>query len=150
YEDPRGQSVRLGTDYYTVVGVVGQRATSSKVEGSGSLSGGQDFNRDVYIPLNTGKLRFGERIISSRAGTMEAEETQLTQITIQVHTIEQVQPSAPIIEAAVKNFHQKIDYEMIVPYDLLLEAQRTARQFSIILGTIASISLLVGGIGIMN
>ena len=57
------------------------RAGSAAIGGSMS---GQDFNKDVYIPLNTCKLRFGDRIISSRAGSIEAEETQLTQITVQV------------------------------------------------------------------
>jgi putative ABC transport system permease protein len=141
--------VKLGSDYYTIVGVTKARASSAAI--GGSLSG-QDFNKDVYIPLSTCKLRFGERIISSRAGSQEAEETQLSQVTVQVGSIEEVRPSHPIIEAAVKTpYHiQKKDVDIIVPYELLLEAQRTARQFSIILGTIAGISLLVGGIGIMN
>ncbi len=81
YEDPRGQSIKLGTDYYTVVGVTKKRDSSAGIGGSIAA---QDFNKDVYIPLNTCKLRFGERIINSRSGSMEAEETQLTQITLQV------------------------------------------------------------------
>jgi putative ABC transport system permease protein len=150
-DDPIGKSVKLGSDYYTVVGVTKRRASSAAI--GGSLSG-QDFNKDVYIPLTTCKLRFGERIINSRAGSQEAEETQLSQITLQVGSIPEVRPTHPIIEAAVKPPGQthaiKKDVDIIVPYELLLEAQRTARQFSIILGTIAAISLLVGGIGIMN
>ena len=147
YEDPIGESVKLGSDYYTVIGVTKERAQSAGI--GGSLSA-QDFNKDVYIPLNTCKLRFGERLVDARAGSFSIEETQLSQITLQVHTIEQVRPSAPIIEAAVTRWHPKKDVTMVVPYDLLMQAQATARQFSIILGTIASISLLVGGIGIMN
>ena len=86
-----------------------------------------------------------------RSGSFEAEETQLTQITVQVGSIDEVRPTHPVIAGALKPWHnQKKDVDIIVPYELLLEAQRTARQFSIILGTIASISLLVGGIGIMN
>ncbi len=147
YEDPMGQSVKLGTDYYTVVGVTKERASTGAVGGSFS---GQDFNKDVYIPLNTCRLRFGERIMNSRTGSREFEETQLSQITLQVGSIPEVRPSVPIIHGAVVPWHPKKDVTKIVPYDLLIEAQRTARQFSIILGTIASISLLVGGIGIMN
>ena len=146
-DDPIGQSIKVGADYYTVIGVTRNRAASAAI--GGSLSG-QDFNKDVYIPLTTCRLRFGDKILNSRAGSMEAEETQLSQITLQVGSIEEVQPSHPIIEAAVKPWHPKKDVDIIVPYELLLEAQRTARQFSIILGTIAGISLLVGGIGIMN
>src|SRR3954453_16522888 len=147
FEDPIGRSIKLGTDYYTVVGVTKERASTAGI--GGSLAA-QDFNKDVYIPLNTCKLRFGERIMNSRAGSREFEETQLSQITLQVGSIPEVTPSVPIIDAAIKPYHPKKDVTMVVPYDLLLEAQRTARQFSIILGTIASISLLVGGIGIMN
>ena len=128
------------------------RASSAAI--GGSLSG-QDFNKDVYIPLTTCKLRFGERIMNSRAGSMEFEETQLSQITLQVGSIQEVRPSSPVIEAAIKGppekpYHPKKDVDIVIPYELLVEAQRTARQFSIILGTIAGISLLVGGIGIMN
>ena len=147
YENPLNQSIKLGTDYYTVVGVTAKRASSAGI--GGSLAA-QDFNRDVYIPLNTCKLRFGEKIVDSRSGSMQAEETQLTQITIQVNSINEVQPTVPLIQACYERYHPKKDVEMTVPYDLLLEAQRQARQFSIILGTIAAISLLVGGIGIMN
>src|SRR4051794_21751021 len=147
FEDPIAQSIKLGPDYYTVVGVTKDRTSTAGI--GGSLSS-QDFNKDVYIPLNTCKLRFGERLMNSRAGSMEFEETQLSQITLQVGTIEEVSPSVPIIDAAIRPYHPKKDVTMVVPYDLLLQAQRTARQFSIILGTIAAISLLVGGIGIMN
>jgi putative ABC transport system permease protein len=147
YENPLLQSVKIGSDYYTVVGVTAKRASSAGI--GGSLAA-QDFNKDVYIPLNTCKLRFGERIINSRSGSMEAEETQLTQITIQVGSLEEVLPTVPLIKGAYEPYHPRKDVEMTVPYDLLLQAQKQARQFSIILGTIAAISLLVGGIGIMN
>ncbi|WP_422930177.1 ABC transporter permease [Singulisphaera sp. PoT] len=147
FEDPLQQTVKLGSDYYTVIGVTRERASTAGI--GGSLAA-QEFNKDVYIPINTCKLRFGERIMNSRAGSMEAEETQLSQFTLQVASLADVGPTHPIVEAAVKPFHLKKDVDIIVPLDLLNEAKRTARQFSIILGTIASISLLVGGIGIMN
>ncbi len=147
YEDPLQQTVKLGSDYYTVIGITKERASTAGI--GGSLAA-QEFNKDVYIPINTCKLRFGERIMNSRAGSMEAEETQLSQFTLQVGSLSEVGPTHPIVEAAVKPFHLKKDVDIIVPLDLLNEAKRTARQFSIILGTIASISLLVGGIGIMN
>ncbi len=147
YEDPLRQSIKLGSDYYTVIGVTKERASSAGI--GGSLAA-QDFNKDVYIPLNTCRLRFGERIIDSRSGSMQAEETQLTQMTIQVESIEKVLRTVPLIKATYERYHPKKDVTMVVPYDLLLDAQERARQFSIILGTIAAISLLVGGIGIMN
>ena len=147
YEDPVGQAVKLGNDYYTVVGVTKERQSSA---GIGTSLAAQDFNKDVYIPLNTCKVRFGEKIVNSRSGSMEAEETQLSQLTLQLASMDKVRPTVPIIKAAYEPWHPRKDVEMTVPYDLLLAAQQTARQFSIILGTIAAISLLVGGIGIMN
>jgi putative ABC transport system permease protein len=143
-----GKAIAIGTDYYTVVGVTAARAATSAV--GGSLSG-QNFDKDVYIPLSTCRLRFGERIVSFGGGKFTAEETQLTQLTLQVGAIPEVEPSHSVIAAAINPWHDaKKDVEIIVPYELLLEAQAAARRFSIILGTIASISLLVGGIGIMN
>jgi putative ABC transport system permease protein len=147
YEDPLNQSVKLGSDYYTVVGITARRATSAGI--GGSLAA-QDFNKDVYIPLNTCRLRFGERIMDNRSGSRQAEETQLSQITLQVNTIDDVEPTVPLVQASYEKYHSKKDVEMVVPYELLLSARRQARQFAIILGTIAAISLLVGGIGIMN
>jgi putative ABC transport system permease protein len=147
YEDPIGETITLGTHSYKVVGVTGERGSTAAP--GGSLAG-QDYNRDVYIPLNTCRVRFGERIIDFRSGGVNAEETQLTQLTIQVHTIDEVTPTVGALLGAYEPYHPRKDVQMTVPYDLLEEARRTARQFSIILGTIASISLLVGGIGIMN
>ncbi len=147
YENPLSQAIKLGSDYYTVVGVTRKRESSAGIGGSLAAV---DYNRDVYIPLNTCKLRFGERIIDQRSGSRQAEETQLTQITIQVGSMDEVLPTVPLIEAAYEPFHPKNDVEKTVPYDLLLQAEKQARQFTIILGTIAAISLLVGGIGIMN
>ena len=147
FEDPVGQSITLGSDTYKVIGVTGARSATGAA--GGSLSG-QDYNRDVYIPLNTCRVRFGERIIDLRSGNMNAEETQLTQLTVQVHAIDEVAPTVGALLGAYEPYHPKKDVQMTVPYDLLEEARRSARQFSIILGTIASISLLVGGIGIMN
>ena len=92
YEDPIGQSVKLGTDYYTVVGVTKERQSSA---GIGTSLAAQDFNKDVYIPLNTCKVRFGEKIINSRSGSMEAEETQLSQITLQVGVDRRGSPDGP-------------------------------------------------------
>jgi len=147
YEDPIEQSIKLGADYYTVVGVTEKRVSSAGI--GGSLAA-QDYNKDVYIPLNTCRLRFGERIIDFRSGSMQAEETQLTQITVQVGSMDEVRPTVPLIEAAYEAYHPKKDVEKVVPYDLLAAEEQRARQYAIILGTIAAISLLVGGIGIMN
>jgi putative ABC transport system permease protein len=147
YGDPIGETINLGSDTYTVVGVTSERAATA-VAGNSVTS--QDYNRDVYIPLNTCRLRFGERILEMRSGRFSAEETELTQLTIQVNSIDEVTPTASVLLNSYEPYHPQKDVQMAVPYELLEQARRSARQFTIILGTIASISLLVGGIGIMN
>jgi putative ABC transport system permease protein len=147
YGDPIGETINLGSDAYTVVGVTSERAATTVV-GNSVIS--QDYNRDVYIPLNTCRLRFGERILEMRSGRFSAEETELTQLTIQVNSIDEVTPTASVLVESYEPYHPQKDVQMAVPYELLEQARRSARQFTIILGTIASISLLVGGIGIMN
>ena len=147
YVDPIGETINLGSDAYTVVGVTSERAATAL---AGNSLTSQDYNRDVYIPLNTCRLRFGERILEMRSGRFSAEETELTQLTIQVNSIDEVTPTASVLLESYEPYHPKKDVQMAIPYELLEQARRSARQFTIILGTIASISLLVGGIGIMN
>ena len=146
YGDPIGETINLGSDAYTVVGVTSERAATAV----GNSVTSQDYNRDVYIPLNTCRLRFGERILEMRSGRFSAEETELTQLTIQVNSIDEVTPTASVLAESYEPYHPQKDVQMAIPYELLEQARRSARQFTIILGTIASISLLVGGIGIMN
>ncbi len=123
-EDPLNQSVKVGSDYYTVIGVTARRATSAPI---GDSLAAQDFNKDVYIPLNTCRLRFGERIIDNRSGSRQAEETQLTQITLQVNSIDDLLPTIPLVRASYEKYHPKKDVEMVVPYALLLSARQHGR-----------------------
>ncbi len=147
-ENPLEQSVKIGSDYYVVIGVTAPRGSTAAA--GGSLAA-QNFDRDVYIPLSTCRVRFGERIISSRSGSFEGEETQLTQITLQVEDIEDVTKTARVVSRIVDKSHKdKGDVVPTIPYDLLEQAKRQARIFSYVLGSIAAISLIVGGIGIMN
>ena len=125
--------------------------SASQLGGIGGSLAAQDFNKDVYIPLNTCRLRFGERIINTAPGSMEAEETQLTQITVQVGTIDEVLPDRPDHRGrGTSPTTPRRTSTSPSPTTCCSRPRRTARQFSIILGTIAAISLLVGGIGIMN
>jgi len=90
-------------------------------------------------------------VISRRtAGTRERELVELHQMIVEVDSIEDVEPAAKGIEEMLKRFHKKKDYLVSVPLALLRQAEATKRTFNIVLGSIAGISLLVGGIGIMN
>jgi putative ABC transport system permease protein len=97
------------------------------------------------------KTRFGETNIQFGGSTgMIGEKVELSEITVKVPTIERVLPTRDVLDGILKRFHKQQDYQIVVPLELLRQAIRTKRIFSIVLGSIAAISLLVGGIGIMN
>src|SRR5256885_3622619 len=104
----------------------------------------------MFIPLETAKTRYGEILRKVRSGSFEQERVQLHEVTVKVATPEQVIPVADAIKEVMERNHKKKDYDIIVPLELLKRAERTKEIFNIVLGSIAAISLIVGGIGIMN
>src|SRR5688572_18957551 len=149
YQDPLDQEVKIGAHYYQVVGLVRETSTEEKRPQSGDVIS-QPLDNNVYIPLSAARSRFGETLIRRSAGSQEQERVQLHQITVQFMDTASVETAVPEIEAVLNRFHTKRDFELIVPLQLLREAEATKRIFNIVLGSIAAISLLVGGIGIMN
>jgi len=147
YDDPLGATVKVGSDSYRIVGVMAPQTLN--VSGSSAANVG-DTNRDLFIPLTTGRSRFGEMIIRRTSGSMEAERVELHQINLKVDKPDHVMETADVIREVLDRFHTKQDYEMIVPLELLRQAKESKRIFNIVLGSIAAISLVVGGIGIMN
>ena len=148
YGDPVGKTIRVGEDYYfCVVGVTSYKAPSS---GTGSSLAAQDFNKDIYIPLTTDRTRFGDVIEDRKQGSFTAEKIELSQITVTVDSMQNVKKTAAALDSLLGQFHPKKDYLITVPLELLEKAEATQRIFNLVLGSIASISLLVGGIGIMN
>jgi putative ABC transport system permease protein len=156
FDDPIGKDVRIQGSCYRVVGIAeasvlahGQNGfESSKTVADGNPSGGTAGN--IYIPLTTAKCRFGELEYNFSGGSESAERVELQKITVKVESTEQVLPMRDILDALLRRLHEKQDYRIVVPLELLRQAERTRRIFSIVLGSIAAISLLVGGIGIMN
>ena len=147
FEDAIERSVKLNNHYYRVVGVMEPRIPTA---GTGGSQAAEDFNDDIYIPLTTCRSRFGESIVNRQSGSFNAERVELHQITVTVHDTNEVRPTADIIKGLLDKYHTKKDWALTVPLDLLEEAERTRRLFNMLLGTIGGISLLVGGIGIMN
>ena len=149
-QDPLVEEVRVGADYYRVVGLVREKGSEQRRPQSRGSTSGQPLDSNLYIPLSTAKSRFGETIFRRSPGSFEAERVQLHQITVQMMQDEQVEAADLQIKAMLNKFHEKVDYELIVPLELLRANERTKRLFNAVLGAIAGISLLVGGIGIMN
>lgn len=147
FEDPLGQSIKVEKDYYVVIGVTRERAPSAGI--GGSLDS-QDYSHDVYVPLSTLWLRIGDLVITLRSASFEREIIQLSQITLRIDHVEHVLPTAEIIKNTLDDYHSSPDYGVTVPLELLEQAKTTRLMFILFLGLIAAISLLVGGIGIMN
>ncbi len=146
-EDPLGQAVRVEDAYYVVVGVMKPRMPTAGI--GGSLTA-QDFSNDVYIPLTTLWGRIGDTVVTRRAGSYEGEVVHLTQITLEVDKVEHVLQTADLVKATLAARHHFEDYGVTVPLELLEQARVTRLMFMVFMGLIAAISLVVGGIGIMN
>lgn len=149
YQNPLDEQVKIGADYYQVVGLLRERTTEQKRPQSGPMEG-QALDSNVYIPLSTARSRFGETIFRRSSGSFEAEKVQLHQVTVQFASEDSVETAVPQLESMLRRFHARRDFELIVPLELLRQAEQTKRIFNIVLGSIAAISLIVGGIGIMN
>ncbi len=156
FDDALRQDVRVAGDYYRVVGIVTSQDTGSiptSAERGAPVAqdrGGANAGR-IYIPLTTAKDRFGEISVQFGGGSgPNVEKVELQEIVVKVAAMEDVLPMKEILETLLRRFHAKTDYQLVVPLELLREAERTKMIFSIVLGSIAAISLLVGGIGIMN
>lgn len=148
-EDPIGKEIWVESDVYTVIGQTKPRDASAAI--GGSLDA-REYTYDSYIPLSTFRSRVGDMIMT-RTGegfSFKGEIVELTQITLSVADIAQVDATAAVIKTLLKKYHSQEDYAVIVPKDLLRQAERTKAMFNSLLVIIAGISLLVGGIGIMN
>lgn len=148
YQNPIGQAVWVGSEFYVVIGQTEARAPSAAI--GGSLEA-RDYNLDAYIPLETFQRRIGDRVIRRiPGGGVQGEIVELSQITVDVEEIDDVDETASIIEHLLRRYHDQEDWAVVVPKELLSQAKRTRAMFNVLLVVIASISLLVGGIGIMN
>ncbi len=156
FDDPLGQDVKIGSDYYRVVGVAAEISQTKggddleTKDATGAKKAGANVG-GIYVPLTTVKERFGEmslQITAGSGGTLERIELQ--EIIVQVRDISMVMGTRRSLETLLGRFHKKNDYEITVPLELMRQARDFQRIFTIVLGSIAAISLLVGGIGIMN
>ncbi len=164
-ENPIGKKIKCGGIWLTVVGVLKSRLISEKASQNLGVS---EFNNTVFTPISTMLLRymdrsqssgngdenfmvFGDFAISSSSGQNGAQTNQLDKIIVQMKNSDKLSETAAVISRMLTRRHNnKDDFEIKVPELLLKQEQRTKDIFNIVLGAIASISLIVGGIGIMN
>ena len=145
--DPLGESIRVRNMSYLVVGVMKPRLPMAGI--GGSLSS-QDFSEDVYIPISTFWRRIGDRTLTISAGQRSGQHIQISQITFQVESVDEVLKTAKAIERTMVRLHKEHDFAVVIPLELLEQTHTTRIMFMVFMGLIAFISLLVGGIGIMN
>ncbi len=164
FEDPIGRSVRIGDLDFTVIGVM-----QDKYIGRGKVEGFElkNFNEDVYISYNTAAKKFdrleaqkhssfggggGMRFMFMTQETEQKYNTpEIDQLTITVPDLDYVSAVSKLVAKILERRHGGVeDYEIVVPESLLRQSQKTQQIFNIVMGAIAGLSLLVGGIGIMN
>ena len=146
-EDPLGKVIRIREIPYVVIGVMKARMPMA---GIGSSLAAQDFTNDIYIPLETFWQRIGDVVRFVTAGSQTGEEVQLSQITFQVASTRDVMPTAHAVTRTMQKLHRSEDYAVVVPLELLEQARTTRLMFMAFMGMIAAVTLVVGGIGIMN
>jgi putative ABC transport system permease protein len=147
-EDPLGNTIRIDNKVLEVVGVLAPVGLSG---GAGSALVGRDLNLDVHIPLSTARAVFGDTVIRRTSGSFQGNEVQVAEIYLESPTRERVIPDAQRLRRLLEHRHPDLtDLGMIVPYELLENARKRALTGQWISASIAAISLLVGGIGIMN
>jgi putative ABC transport system permease protein len=147
YGDPIGQKIMVDEHFFVVVGVMKSRAPSAGIGGSVAA---EDFSRDVYIPITTMESRMGDMEVVMKPGQFQRDLKELSQITIQVKDRDLVLPTVDVVRDTIARNHTLADYGVTVPLELLQQAQTTRLMFMLFLGLIAAVSLVVGGIGIMN
>jgi putative ABC transport system permease protein len=130
-----GKTINIDGQLYQVVGVLENRDLP---KGKNLVVQARDINNDIYVPLEMDSSSF-------------SSEINVNEISVRVKDAGQVLPAANMIKSILDRIHNRVnDYEIIVPQELLKQSQRTQRIFNIVMGSIAGISLVVGGIGIMN
>jgi len=134
-EDPLGKAIKIDQIWFSVVGVLQYQPVS--VAGNTEVN----LNQHVFVPIHSAMKRFEQN----------PREAELDQIIVQIRDSKFVVSSAEFIEQVIFRRHNEIrNFELIVPEQLLRQSEETQKIFNIVMGAIAGISLLVGGIGIMN
>ncbi len=153
FDDPIDKDIKIQGSYYKVKGIVASTVSNSNTNSlvaSGNANASGEAVGVVYMPVSTAKVRFSEFKATFDGNTASREKVELQRITVKVVSMNQIIPVRNVLQSLLDKLHKEKDYNIIVPLELLKQAEKTRRIFNIVLGSIAAISLLVGGIGIMN
>lgn len=144
-ENPMDQTVLIaGADRYRVVGILHEQGRTA---GAGSTP----YDECMFVPINTSRRRFGEQITTRSGGSFSRERVELNEVKVKMPSSDDVPAGARILRDLLDSQHKEnSDVVVTVPLELLRQEEESKRMFNIVLAVIASISLLVGGIGIMN
>jgi len=146
--DPLGADLRIDDKVFRVVGVLRPVGLAG---GTGSALVGRDLNKDIHLPITTAERSFGNVVVRRQAGSFSGEEIELSEVFVVAPNTETVINLADRVKRIVEVGHPGLsDVQVIVPWELLENAKRQLLVWNIMLIAIAAISLLVGGIGIMN
>jgi len=138
-EEPIGQMVKIDDQWLEVIGVLQSKTLFTETVGELAA---RDLNTDVYVPLSTFLNRF------TRESALASE---IQQITVQVGSSGELIEASKLINEILKRHHfNNNDYSIVIPLELLKQEEKERQIYNFLLGAIAAISLLVGGIGIMN
>ncbi len=140
-----GQDVRIGETYFRVVGVMEDKSTKS----SGTFQI-PNLNNQIFVPYATVMSVFGVVSLKGSQGKWEAVSVELDEAILRVQGEDRIVPVGRTLRRALERAHPLNDFEVVVPLELLRQSQKTQRTFTIVMASIAALSLLVGGIGIMN
>ncbi len=139
YDDPLGQNVKLGDQWFEVTGILQTKALFTETVGELAA---RDLNNDVFIPLTTFHRRMPEE---------NSFASELKQLTVQLDQSEMLMQTAAVIRSILNRHHfNNDDFSLVIPYELLKQEEKERRIYNLLLASIAAISLVVGGIGIMN
>jgi putative ABC transport system permease protein len=148
FSDPLGSTIRIDDKVLKVVGIMAPVGLSG---GAGAALVGRDLNLDLHLPITTADAVFGDTVFKRESGSRNISRVEVSEVYVVAPERGLVLTYADLIRRVMESRHEGLrDIGLIVPYELLENAKRTALRAQIMLAAIAGISLLVGGIGIMN
>jgi putative ABC transport system permease protein len=154
FTDPLGESIMVGipgrsTVMLHVVGVLAPTGLRPDGSAAGTMIG-RNLDQDIYFPLSLAEEVFGDSISTPKPGGFERKQIELSEVWLRVTNVKYVEEIAGIAENTVRMGHPQSDFEVKAPIQILRNAEQLNRTFNFVMGGTAGISLLVGGIGIMN